>query len=291
MSDREIAASTAPDTLKACCAAAYETDAVALLLGESYHPGGLALTRRLARALELQAGQTVLDVACGPGATACLLAGEFGVEVEGIDLGPSSLARARALAAERGLDGRVHFHLGDAERLPFEADVFDAVVCECAFCTFPDKATAATQFARVLRPGGRVGITDVTLDPARLDPELVTLAAYIACIADARPASEYAALLADAGLAVVVSEAHDEALAAMIDQIEARLRMVAGLGAPGPALDLDTILRYTTAAARAVADGVAGYQLIVAQKPSPGPSMCSRMAGSSSGEGSLGHGA
>jgi ubiquinone/menaquinone biosynthesis C-methylase UbiE len=271
MTDRPVAASPTPDAVKACCAAAYEHDLVALLLGESYHPGGLDLTRRLARALELRPGERVLDVACGPGATACLLAGEFGVHVDGVDLGPASLERARAAAAQGGLDGQVDFHLGDAERLPFGDAAFDAVICECAFCTFPDKATAAAEFARVLRPGGRVGITDVTLDAARLDPRLATLAGYIACIADARPASEYAALLAAAGLSVAVSEPHDDALARMIEMIESRLRAVTMLGSLGDAVDVDVVLGYTEAAARSVSDGVAGYHLLVARKASSAP--------------------
>jgi hypothetical protein len=256
------------DTLKACCAAAYGNDLVALVLGDSYHPGGPALTRRLARTLDLRPGQSILDVACGPGATACLLADEFGVQVDGVDLGGSSLNRARVRAAERGLAEQVRFHLADAERLPFADAVFDAVVCECALCTFPDKATAAAEFARVLRPGGRVGITDVTLDPARLDPLLATMAGYVACIADARPASAYHALLAGAGLVVIGSEAHDTALTTMIEQIEARLRARALLGSPALPVDVETVLRHTTAATRAVADGVAGYHLITAQKPS-----------------------
>ncbi|MFD0802959.1 methyltransferase type 11, partial [Streptomonospora algeriensis] len=61
------------DEAKSCCAAAYGTDAAALLLGEAYHPGGLALTRDLAAGLALRAGDRVLDAACGPGATARLL--------------------------------------------------------------------------------------------------------------------------------------------------------------------------------------------------------------------------
>ena len=122
VSARPVVDSPGPDALKACCAATYEADVVALLLGESYHPGGLDLTRRLARALGLRPGQRVLDVACGPGATACLLAGEFGVEVDGVDLGEASVERARAAGAQRGLDGRVRFHLGDAEHLPFDED-------------------------------------------------------------------------------------------------------------------------------------------------------------------------
>lgn len=254
-----------PEALKACCAAVYGQDVVGLVLGDSYHPGGLELTRRLARALGLRPGSRVLDVASGPGATAFLLADEFGVDVDGVDLGEDAVGRARARTAARGLGSRVRFHVGDAERLPFDDGVFDAVVCECAFCTFPDKATAAAEFARVLPPGGRVGITDVTLDPVRLDPLLATLAGYVACLADARPAHEYEALLAAAGLDPILSEAHDGVLAGMIEQIEARLRALSLLGLPG--IDLDAVLRYTAAATRAVTDGAAGYHLIVASKP------------------------
>jgi hypothetical protein len=259
-----------PEALKACCAAAYGGDVVALVLGDSYHPGGRALTRRLARALGLRPGERVLDVASGPGTTAFLLAEEFAVEVDGVDLGDRSVERAWQRAAARGLPSHVRFHVGDAERLPFGDETFDAVVCECAFCTFPDKATAAAEFARVLRPGGRLGVTDVTLDPARLDPQLATLAGYVACIADARPAAEYEALLAASGLAVTLSESHDEALTRMVEQIEARLRALSLLGRTGLDVDVDSVLRHTAAAARAVSDGVAGYQLIVASKLSPG---------------------
>jgi hypothetical protein len=74
------------DEVKACCAATYSSDVVALLLGYSYHPGGLALTRRLAARLGLAAGQRVLDVAAGRGGSGLLLAAEFGVTVDGVDL-------------------------------------------------------------------------------------------------------------------------------------------------------------------------------------------------------------
>jgi len=254
--------------IKACCARSYQSDVVALILGESYHPGGLELTRRLAGALGLRAGQRVLDVASGPGATAFLLAAEFGVQVEGVDLGDQAVAKANARAAERGFDDRIRFTVGDAEQLPLPNGSVDAVVCECAFCTFPDKPTAARELARVLKPGGRLGITDVALDPTRLDDELRSMAGWVACLADARPLEEYVSLLEAEGLRVTLTEHHDDALATMIDQIDARLvafRMakVAAL----ETIDFDQARRRVASAARAVREGIAGYKLLVAEKP------------------------
>ncbi len=258
------------DEVKACCAASYGDDAVALLLGESYHPGGLALTRRLADLLHLRAGQRVIDVAAGPGATTRLLAAEFGVTVDAVDLGVSTVEKARARTQAAGLASSVRHHAGDAERIPLPGNVFDAALCECAFCTFPDKATAAAEFARVLRPGGRVGITDVTIAEKGLPEELTTVAAWVACIADARPLAEYSAILAGAGLRTVHTERHDAAIARMIDEIDARLRMV-GMTAPArladAGVDVAAVHRYAALARRAVADGLIGYVLLVAEKP------------------------
>jgi ubiquinone/menaquinone biosynthesis C-methylase UbiE len=258
---------TGPEQIKACCAASYGSDAVALLLGESYHPGGLALTRRLADRLRLRGGGRVVDVAAGPGATARVLATDHDVTVDGVDLGKSTVERARGMS---GLDRRVRFHVGDAERIPLPDGVFDAVVCECAFCTFPDKAAAAAEFARVLRPGGRVGITDVTVSAGGVPAELTTLAAWVACIADARPLSEYSAILDRAGLRTVHTERHDEAIARMIDEIDARLRllrMTAPARLADAGVDVPAVLRYTQVARQAVADGLIGYALLVAEKP------------------------
>jgi ubiquinone/menaquinone biosynthesis C-methylase UbiE len=264
-----------PAEVKACCAAAYSGDAVALVLGESYHPGGLALTRRLAAVLELRPGQRVIDVASGPGASARMLAAEYAVTVDGIELGEPAVRRARAEAAVAGLSGRVRFHRGDAERLPLPDGVADAVVCECAFCTFPGKQAAAAEFARVLRPGGRAGITDITVTDGGLPEELNTLTGWVACIAGARPARQYAELLAAAGLRVIREEGHDDAIARMIRQLDARvrlLRMTAADRLAAAGIDTSAVLRYAALAGQAVADGVIGYRLLVAEKtPNPEP--------------------
>jgi len=155
---------------KACCAAAYSSDLARLVLGDSFHPGGAALTRRLARVAGLRDGERVLDVASGPGTTALLLAREFGVTVEGVELSGDSVERASAAADAAALQDKVRFHVGDAEHLPFPDQSFDVVTCECAFCTFPDKQQAAAEFARVLKPNGRVAFSDVTVDANGLPP-------------------------------------------------------------------------------------------------------------------------
>jgi len=247
---------TLPEQIKACCAAAYSSDAVALLLGDSYHPGGAALTRMLATLLELTPGERVADIASGPGATARLLATDYAVCVEGVDIAAPVVQRAQGAAAGMGLTESVRFHLGDSEALLFSDNTFDAVVTECAFCTFPDKVAAATEFARVLRPGGRLGLADVTIADAGLPGELTTVSAWVACIADARPLARYVDILCDAGLHITHTERHDDALAWMIDQIEARLnlaRMTFPQALSDAGVDADAALGYIDIARRAPA--------------------------------------
>src|SRR6266849_9690 len=88
----------------------------------------------------------------------------FGCEVVGIDLSEENVKRASEEAVIRGVANRVSFQPADAERLPFGDRSFDAILCECAFCTFPNKQTAAGEFSRVLKPGGHLGLSDLTKD-------------------------------------------------------------------------------------------------------------------------------
>ncbi|KOV70052.1 methyltransferase type 11 [Streptomyces sp. AS58] len=263
------------EEIKSCCADAYSRDIVALLLGDSYHPGGTTLTRRLAGHLALAPGLRVLDIASGRGTTALLLADAYRVRADGIDYAPANTALAQGAAQAAGLADRAVFTTGDAEHLPYAAETFDAVVCECALCTFPDKARAAAEFARVLKPGGRLGITDVTADPDRLPPELRGLTARIACIADARPLQAYAEILAAAGLRTRVTERHDQAMIRMIDQIQARLdllRITAPARLADAGVDLAAAPAVLAAARAAVTDGILGYALLTAVKPLGQPS-------------------
>lgn len=219
--------------VKTCCADLYAQDWVRLLLGDAFHPGGVALTRHLGALLQLGPDDHVLDVASGPGTSALELARTFGCRVTGVDYSAEQVARATAAARAAGLAERVTFQQGDAEGLPFAAGTIDALVCECAFCTFPDKATAAAEFARVLHPGGRLGLSDIALDPAKLPASLQGVLGVVACIADARPAAEYVDVLTTAGFGDFQVEDHAGALLELVRQIDTRLlavKVAAALG-------------------------------------------------------------
>jgi arsenite methyltransferase len=261
-----------PEVVKTCCATLYASDWVQLLLGESLHPGGLPLTDHVAKVIGLQRGQRVLDVASGRGISAIHLARTVGCSVVGVDYSPPNLAAATRAAAEQGVSDSVRFLVGDAERLPAQDGSFDAVIAECAFCTFPDKPAAAAEFARVLRPGGRLGLVDL-LRSGPLPSELGGLAAWVACIADARPLEEYLALLEDAGLRIDDVERHDRVLTDLVELVRTRL-LTAQLAArlttiALPNLDWAEVRPMLRSAAAAVADGRLGYALIAATWPDP----------------------
>ena len=258
------------DQIKQCCARLYESEIVLRLLGDSFHPGGAALTERLGELLSLTPERRVLDAACGKGTSAVLIAQRFGCAVVGVDLGTQNVAHATAEADRLGLAGRVGFEVGDAERLPLDDASVDAVICECAFCTFPDKRAAAREFARVLKPGGRVGLSDITRAPGPAG-ELADLMAWVACLADACPADTYAARLTDAGFEDVAVENHDPVLFEMIRSIGRRLfaadilRGLQKIDLEG--IDLIAANRMTRQALVAVGEHRLGYAVVCAAKP------------------------
>lgn len=255
--------------LKSCCTAVYESQWARLLLGDSFHPGGLDLTGRIGELLQLQAGDRVLDVASGLGTTAFFLAETFGCEVVGVDYGRIAVQEANQLAIEKGLAHLVSFKHGDAEQLPFEDHSFDAVICECAFCTFPNKSVAAVEMSRVLQRNGRLGLSDLTRS-GTLPPELETLIAWIACIADAQPVEVYQTYLHKAGLMSMQVEAHDGALAELIHDVRGKLlgaELMLRLGKLNlPDVDFSEVKKIARIAAESVRQGKLGYSIFVAQK-------------------------
>ena len=259
------------EDLKSCCATLYESDFARLLLGDSFHPGGVRLTERLGEMLELKTGARVLDVASGKGESAIFLARHFGCEVVGVDFGAANVQEAGDRAAAAGIADLVTFRQGDAEELDLADGSFDAVICECAFCTFPNKPAAAREFARILKTGGKAGLSDLTRSTV-LPPELQGLLAWVACIADARPAQEYVAYLGDAGFEGIQVEMHDEALVEMVRDIQGKL-LGAELMSKSKKLALEGVdFAQAKVLARAASDAVRaktlGYAIISGRRGS-----------------------
>jgi ubiquinone/menaquinone biosynthesis C-methylase UbiE len=258
------------EEIKRCCATLYQSDLARLLLGDSFHPGGEALTMRLGELLQLGPDRLVLDVASGQGTSAILLAQRFGCRVLGIDYGSTAVASANERVQALGLAHLVSFQQGDAEQLPVLDATFDAVLCECAFCTFPDKERAAAEFQRVLKPGGRVGLSDLTRS-GEIPQDLEGLLAWIACIADAQPIERYLHYLTEARLSIERIEARNEALAEMVRTIQGRLLSAELLVKLKQVeipqtIDFEQAKRLAKSATLAIRRGQFGYALLIVAK-------------------------
>jgi SAM-dependent methyltransferase len=239
------------------------------LLGDELHPGGEATTRRALELIGLRPGERLLDVASGTGTSAMLAAREYGCLVAGVDYGEGAVADAQRAADAAGLCDRVGFIAGDAKALPFEDGQFDAVLCECSLCTFADKPRAMSEIRRVLRPNGRLALSDVVVDRPRLAPKLDNALATVACIGEALSRDGYEDLLAGAGLRPTGIESRDEDAAALAGRIHDRLRGARVLGLDrmaGSPVAIEEAIELVRAARRAIAQGALGYAIFAAAR-------------------------
>jgi SAM-dependent methyltransferase len=116
---------------------------------------------RFADQLLVSAESHVLEVGSGSGGPAVYLATLRGCSVTGVDINPHGVRNAQRLAAARGIANRVTFHaLDGSQRLPFDDGVFDAVISNDALCHVPNREAVLREWARLLRPGGRILFTD-----------------------------------------------------------------------------------------------------------------------------------
>ncbi len=260
-----------PDlSLADCCSLAYSHPAVRWLLGDSLHPGGLDLTRRLVEELGLGPDSQVLDAGCGPGTSTVFLAETFGCTVEGLTLEEHAVAAAVELADRRGVAGRTSFARGDIDAIDTAPERFDAVVMECVLSILLDKPGSLRRLAGVLKPGARLGMTDVTVT-GPLPPELEGRLASVGCVGDALSLASYRHMVEAAGLTIEQTEDLPEIASAFLKAIDGKLRM-AELGSKLKLVpvDPDLVTRargYVGEAQRLVGEGTLSYGLVIARKP------------------------
>ena len=160
---------------------------------------------------ELREGERVLDLGSGGGIDVLLSAKRVGPtgRAFGLDMTDEMLALARRNAAEAGATN-VEFLRGQIEAIPLPADSVDVVISNCVINLAADKPAVFREIARVLRPGGRMGITDIVAEDHLGPDERAERGSYSGCIAGALSFSEFRAGLEAAGLAdVSLTPTHD----------------------------------------------------------------------------------
>jgi SAM-dependent methyltransferase len=170
--------------------------------------------------LELHPGETVLDLGSGPGFDALLAARQVGDEgrVIGVDMTPEMLERARANARRAGAS-QVEFREGRLETLPVDDGSVDAVTSNCVINLVPDKGQVFREIARVLRPGGRLVISDILLDAELPEALRRDVLAYVGCVSGAMLRETYFDQVRAAGMTGIEVLSDVDFLAAVGDAL------------------------------------------------------------------------
>jgi arsenite methyltransferase len=148
----------------------------------------------------LRPGEVVVDLGSGGGLDAFLAAQKVGPtgRAIGIDMTPEMIDRARANAAAGGYEN-VEFHLATIDRLPLPDASADCVISNCVLNLAPDKPAVFREIFRILKPGGRLAVSDIALKSDLPEPIARSLAAYTGCIAGAIRIDDYRTELLKAG--------------------------------------------------------------------------------------------
>ncbi len=162
---------------------------------------------------ELREGERVLDLGSGGGIDVLLSAKRVGPtgRAFGLDMTDEMLALAQQNAADAGATN-VEFLRGHIEAIPLPANSIDVVISNCVVNLAADKAAVFAEIARVLRPGGRMGVSDIVAEDRLSAAERAERGSYAGCIAGALSISEFRAGLESAGLAdVTITPSHEVA--------------------------------------------------------------------------------
>jgi arsenite methyltransferase len=148
----------------------------------------------------LQPGQTVLDLGSGAGLDCFFAAkkvGEAG-KVIGVDMTPEMIERARSSATRLNIQN-VEFRQGYLEDLPVDSDTVDVIISNCVINLSPDKAKVFGEAFRVLKPGGKLAVSDIVTDGPLPEAVKKSLSAWAGCVAGAVEADEYIGMMKSVG--------------------------------------------------------------------------------------------
>jgi SAM-dependent methyltransferase len=159
----------------------------------------------------LKAGETVLDLGSGGGFDCFLAVNEVGSSgnVIGVDMTPAMVSKARANADKAG-HKNVDFRLGEIENLPVADGVIDVIISNCVINLSPEKHRVFQESFRVLKPGGRLAISDVVASAELPDELKHDMALFTGCMSGASSITEIEAMLSDAGFELIKINPKDE---------------------------------------------------------------------------------
>lgn len=172
-------------------------------LGYTKHIGGSDATRELLELCEISEHKTLLNVGCGAGTTTTFIVENYGCQVVAVDIKVNMVASAENWAQHKGITENVEFRVADAQHLPFEDNSFDILVCESVNVFVPDKANAFSEYKRVIKPGGVVGINEAILTKTPPENAADLLADYVG--SDILPGSYWTNLMRKTGLTDIKS--------------------------------------------------------------------------------------
>ncbi len=152
----------------------------------------------------LRPGETVVDLGCGGGLDVFLAAGKVGPagKAIGIDMTTEMIDRARRNAGRQGV-ANVEFHQATIDHLPLADGSVDCIISNCVVNLAPDKRAVFREMYRVLKPGGRLAVSDIALKQPLPEELLRSVMAYVGCVAGAIPIADYRRGLEEAGFAAV----------------------------------------------------------------------------------------
>jgi arsenite methyltransferase len=179
-------------------------------VGLTKHLGGLEATEALVQLCHIGKGKYILDVGSGVGVTPCFLAKKYGCRVIGVDISASMVERSRERAKREKVADMVEFKVADAQDLPFEDAVFDAVITESVTAFPKDKQKAVKEYVRVTKPGGYVGLNESVWLRVPPPPEVIAWASQdVGTNVQPQTSEAWAGLLECAGLREIIKRIYE----------------------------------------------------------------------------------